>query len=111
MSLVDSVLYFGTWGFGVWKRPVSEMVVAADDPVDQVPAVVLYPNPVRDILRWTGGFEPKSVSCWNMMGQEVPVALRGDGVDVGEWEAGMYVIRLEGRGGTVARGKFLKLGR
>lgn len=111
MALVDSVLYFGTWGHGVWKRPVSEMVVAAEDPAGPAAPVVFYPNPVQDVLRWTGGFVPKAVSCWNMMGQEVRVSLDGDGVDVSGLGAGMYVIRLEGRGGAVVNGKFMKVGR
>lgn len=108
MSLVDSVLYFGTWGYGVWKRSISVIPAGADTPVTPGPSMLLYPNPARDRLRWTGDMEPREVQCWNLMGQRIPLTLTGDGLDVSGLPAGAYVIRLQGRGATVFTGKFLK---
>lgn len=108
MALVDSVLYFGTWGHGVWKRSLTGNPLGAESAAVPGPSMILYPNPARDRLRWTGGMEPHAVQCWNLMGQQMAVTLTGDGIDVSGLPAGAYVIRLQGRRGAVYDGKFLK---
>ncbi len=89
----------GTWGRGVWKRPMSDMVTSAGAIADNRPTHIVleqnYPNPFNPST--TVHFEiPAEVhvalNIYNMLGQKVLVVL--DDVKA----AGGYDVRVDASG-------------
>jgi photosystem II stability/assembly factor-like uncharacterized protein len=106
MTLVDSLLFVGTWGQGVWKRPISELSVgtAAVAPFLELR---LFPNPAKDRLHWSAPELVKSIRCFDLQGRAMPFVENADYLDVSHWPAGLYVVQATTRGGNVLSGKVL----
>lgn len=109
MALHDSILYLGTWGRGVWKRPVADVSVSLAQEVSPSQALRIFPNPVHDRLYWTGHLEFVQVMCVDAVGHPVSVQQKANGLDVSGLAQGMYVVVATTRKGAVLRGKFWKL--
>ena len=69
--------------------------------------VVLYPNPVSDILNIETALDLKSVEVYNIQGQKV-MSSNQKQINVADLAAGMYMIRIEDADNAIATKKFVK---
>lgn len=75
--------------------------------IDNVPSdlsVNIFPNPARDVLNIVSGYEIKSVSLVNLVGQTVysrNVFGNEIQINVSSYNTGMYIVQLETIDGTV----------
>jgi hypothetical protein len=69
--------------------------------------VVLYPNPVRDILNIETGTEIKSVEVYNLQGQKVKTALSKQ-VNVSDLASGIYMVRMKDENNAVETKRIVK---
>lgn len=69
-----------------------------------------YPNPVKDILNISSGQKVKSVSVFNLTGQEVRknIELKDGQINVESLKTGVYVIKAILEGGQVETFKIIK---
>lgn len=74
--------------------------VAIEDVNDNM--LQLYPNPTAAKVNINSAEPLKSVSVFNLMGQQVINAGNASVIDLGELNNGSYVIRIEMQNGTVA---------
>lgn len=72
------------------------------------PDVVLYPNPVTDILYVKADFKIAGMQVFNLMGQQV-AASGTDKIDVAALAQGMYSIRIKFDNDQVTVQKFTKM--
>jgi len=110
LAIVGTDLYAGTRGAGVWRRPLSEMVVSVENTPTELPSSYSlhqnYPNPFNPST--TIKYElPRSsevrLSVFDMLGREVSMLVnerRDAGVhevkfDVSGLSSGVYFYRLQ----------------
>lgn len=106
MALKDGILFVGTWGQGVWKRPISEITVA-NEPISPSVDLRLFPNPTSERLYWSTPESVKAFRCFNLFGQAVEAVIIEGYLDVSRWPAGVYVVQATTRTGAVLSGKVL----
>jgi ligand-binding sensor domain-containing protein len=104
-SIVNSLIingnfiYAGTSGFGLWKRPLSEMGIINSINININCGIIIYPNPVKDklIVDFNGSFRDYNhLSLFNMAGQELMVQQIQDQktqIDISCLPAGVYYIK------------------
>ena len=84
-----------------WRHPdfsehlSCDYVSSAADP--DIISISMYPNPTNGIVHLPEGAE--HIEVYSIEGGRMPFTRNGNEIDLGEWPAGMYVIRLniEGR--------------
>ena len=65
----------------------------------------VYPNPVRDFVTISGE-NLSNISVFNALGQMVydaPVSTQSITLDLGKYEAGVYMVRVAGENGVSVR--------
>ena len=67
----------------------------------------IYPNPVVEILNIAMKTELKSVEIYSVQGQKI-FSANAQKVDVSNFAAGIYLIRVEDIGGEFATQRFIK---
>lgn len=92
-------------GFVIQLRPST---LSAEEPV-QVSEVLLYPNPVENQIN----FRLKDdrilqVQVYDMLGNGLPVEMKGNQLQVHSLAAGMYILEAETAKGQLIRAKFVK---
>jgi hypothetical protein len=109
-ATAKSGYHFVRWHDGSTENPrtitvVSQRIYTAEFAVgnvgitDPVPsagaAVVVYPNPVRNVLRWQSSVAVEQIRIYNLSGQQVKyVASPGTQVNVSDLPAGLYFVRI-----------------
>ncbi|MEM0999413.1 MAG: T9SS type A sorting domain-containing protein [Bacteroidota bacterium] len=98
----DGSIYF-SGGASLVKVEVAQRAVAATAPEEF--HLHLYPNPARDVLRFTvEGAAVESVRLYDLQGQERGQFGPGtEAISVGALAAGMYLLRIETDRGSVTR--------
>lgn len=118
LAVVNDNLVAGTYGFGVWLRPLAEIVTSAGESAPPLPAEIFleqnYPNPFNPVTRIAYTIpqgEPVRLSVYNALGQlvkELERGYRGSGRHVVEWDAstmpsGVYCYQLRAGGHLLSR--------
>jgi hypothetical protein len=92
-----SFLFAGTYGFGIWKRPISEMVTAIYAKVPAMPSRVSiaqnYPNPFNPSTTIKYDLPMSAevrVSVYDLLGREVSVLVND------RREAGVHEVKFDG---------------
>jgi hypothetical protein len=69
--------------------------------------LLLYPNPVREVLHLVGYSPARDISVTDMMGRRCTAPISGRDIDVAALPAGVYVLHVSDRGTTIVR-RFIK---
>jgi hypothetical protein len=103
-------IFAGTYGGGVWKRPLSEIVGIGE--LHKNIDIDVYPNPASD--KFTIEIPQISPNCFfflfNQCGQEIlhkPVSKHPIQIDISALPQGIYFVKVE-NDKTVQLGKVLK---
>ena len=105
-------MFVGTWGTGVWRRPLSEMIPqsAVSEPQIEISDIQSFPNPFSQstTIRFTSPTSGEAeITVLNLLGNEVAHLFSGEltqGLHSFTWDAremapGMYecIVRTNGR--------------
>jgi hypothetical protein len=109
LAICGTYLYAGTWGPGIWRRPLSEMVTSVEGRAEELPKQYSlhqnYPNPFNPSTMISFGLHSKAfvnLKIYNTLGVEVCTLLTNElsaGDHVFKWDAltlssGIYFCRL-----------------
>ena len=67
------------------------------DEAKGLPALAVYPNPVKDILNIATDKPVHSIRIYNVYGTEVAQATDTDSIDLSHLPAGVYMVRADGK--------------
>ena len=67
------------------------------DEAKDLPALAVYPNPVKDILNIISDTPVHSIRIYNVYGTEVAHATDTNSIDVSHLPAGVYMVRADGK--------------
>jgi hypothetical protein len=106
LLISNNTIYASTGGYGVWKRPLSELISATEEAASQNASFMVFPNPTdgTQTIRVTSLVsEPLFVSLFDMTGREVQQIYSGQSrvgdndlrADLGKLPTGMYVYRVK----------------
>ena len=100
-----NITYYPPEGFVIQFRPTT---VSAEEPVRQE-EVLVYPNPVEERinLRIKDDHILQAL-VYDMLGNVLPVEMKGNQVQVHSLAAGMYILEAETAQGQLIREKFVK---
>lgn len=70
--------------------------------------VSIYPNPVQDLLTINTQDTLKSVTVFNINGQQMPIRLNNNTIDVSSFSNGVYMLSVELENGSKEVMKFVK---
>ncbi|MBI5022541.1 MAG: T9SS type A sorting domain-containing protein [Ignavibacteriales bacterium] len=120
ITLVGSDLYAGSWGQGVWRRPLSEIISSVGESNLTVPKKYSlgqnYPNPFNPttIIKYdVSKAAHLTLKVFNLLGQEV-ATLVDDNKNAGTYEvqfngskltSGVYFYRLQVGSSSVSSGQ------
>lgn len=98
LEVMDNFLYAGTSTFGVWKRPLGELLTSVDDEV-RLPAELFleqnYPNPFNPQTKISFKIPYKSfinLSIYDIQGKRIQTLINS------EYYPGSYSIDFDGTG-------------
>lgn len=94
-QVVQSVLYK--------KAPVSSSIYAEDNPLLQV-----WPNPVSDILYLNMSDDAMQYSLLDINGKELENGHLKEFIDVSQYPAGIYVLKISEKNGSVSTKRIIK---
>jgi len=110
LAIIGNNLFAGTWGNGVWQRPLSEMVTGIKDPINQTPPRFMlqqnYPNPFNPSTTISFIIAERSfvsLKVFDIIGREITTIIfkeLNSGSYFAKWNAsnlpsGIYFYRLE----------------
>ena len=67
------------------------------DEAGDLPSLVVYPNPVKDVLNIATDKPVHSIRIYNVYGTEVAYATDTNSIDVSHLPAGVYMVRADGK--------------
>ena len=67
------------------------------DETKSLPALAVYPNPVKDVLNIATDKPVHSIRIYNVYGTEVAQATDTDSIDLSHLPAGVYMVRADGK--------------
>jgi hypothetical protein len=109
LAIIGSNIYAGTYGSGVWKRPLSEILdVNEIESRNEELELIVYPNPVKHLSIISYQLPTKSrinLSIFDLTGRQVKIIDNGElrmenrkysvNIDVGDFRSGVYFVKLE----------------
>jgi hypothetical protein len=110
LAIIDSDLYAGTRGDGVWRRPLSEMITAVKGVSKELPVMFSlehnYPNPFNSSTLIEFSLlktEKVKIEIFNALGQKVkvlinktmPAGFHEVELNVIDLPSGLYVYKIE----------------
>jgi len=108
ISISETDIYAGTWGYGVWKRPLSELGIITGIGKKENDNVTIYPNPVNKELYINGLDQTSKVTIYDFRGNKIySKQLKDNQVDVSNLVKGIYMIKFESNTGISTR-RFVK---
>jgi photosystem II stability/assembly factor-like uncharacterized protein len=106
LAVIENQLFAGTWGSGVWKRSLDEVIGVAN--LEEV-SIELYPNPARDYFEVNAG-NSAFIKLYDQLGREV-LSQRTSGkttVHIDHFPEGIYVVKVIVDDEVVATSKIVK---
>ena len=92
-------------GFVIQLRPIT----LSEEEAVQKNEVILYPNPVKDIVNMSMKDDRIiQAQVYDMMGKAMPIEVNGHQLQVHSLAAGIYILEAETRKGRIVREKFIK---
>jgi hypothetical protein len=98
LAIVGSDLFCGTWGNGVWKRPISELITGVNSEVTKLPKEFVlkqnHPNPFNPSTTIQYQLPTDSMvrlNVYDIFGREVSVLVNE------RKNAGSYGVKFEGK--------------
>ena len=82
LAVNDSHLFAGTEHFGVWRRPLSEMVTGVEDDFSEVPANIIVSSQLIERNRPSDAYKAENMTDGN---NATAWAEGADGAGIGEW--------------------------
>ena len=67
------------------------------DETKSLPALAVYPNPVKDVLNIATDKPVHSIRIYNVYGTEVAQAANTKSINVSHLPAGVYMVRADGK--------------
>jgi hypothetical protein len=113
VSPANRKLRLATHGKGIWERDMLPVTVTGDNPVTQTSHVSIYPNPARDVIRFTLPVNTgmTDITFYDYRGMMILSESRknsSDPVSVIKLPAGVYVVKFES-GNQVFYGRLVRL--
>ncbi|MBK7215038.1 MAG: T9SS type A sorting domain-containing protein [Bacteroidales bacterium] len=108
MTTLNSYIYAGTLGEGIWKRKLSD-VMGIDDAV-QLPFAIVYPNPATNFIK-TKAPKGSRFSIYDLSGKLLASEILKDeteSLDISSLSSGLYIAEIQ-LNDQITREKFLKL--
>ncbi len=101
----EAITTYPPEGFVIQLRPIT---LSVEEPV-QKNEVILYPNPVKDIVNISMKDDRIiQAQVYDMMGKAMPIEVNGHQLQVHSLAAGIYILEAETRKGRILREKFIK---
>ncbi|WP_250434196.1 T9SS type A sorting domain-containing protein [Hanstruepera flava] len=94
--------FMSTPDLGIITYDVSYMTLSVDTPTLDTTELLIYPNPVKDVMNIAlqPGIQAKSVVIYNMLGAQVKQANQASQIDISDLNSGIYLVKVtdsEGR--------------
>jgi photosystem II stability/assembly factor-like uncharacterized protein len=105
-------LYVGTYGAGVWKRPIAEMldnIIVGVPDINPDPGFRIFPNPAIDLIN-VEVEDCTSIEILSITGQIISTIDNPDAInsiDISDYCKGLYFIKARTLHGTIVK-KFIK---
>lgn len=103
--------YFATSDLGIITYDVLYQSLSLDKPNFKSLAVLMYPNPVKDILNISiaNGSQPSSAIIYNMLGAIVKQVDKPTQMDLSGLKTGIYLVKVIDTNGATAVKRIIKL--
>jgi hypothetical protein len=103
LALSGTDIYAGTYGSGVWKRPLSEL--SGIQEINENGSITVFPNPVSDYITIESP-EKSVIEIFNIQGQLMKVANANENfitIDISSFAKGLYIIKVKSENDITAR--------
>jgi hypothetical protein len=114
LAISDSTVFLGT-DYGIWKRPLDELVTCINETTNSNVQVNIYPNPFRTsatiIINSVFKLENAELKIYDLFGQEIKrfinISRQNFTIEKGNLTNGIYFYKLIQDNRVIATGKFL----
>ncbi len=96
VCIKDDTLYVGTYGNGVWKQAVNDIVLSANESITIENIGKVYPNPATGILN-VDGYKGFNIALYNLYGQlitQTAIKSHEFSMDISGIQHGIYFVKL-----------------
>lgn len=90
------------------NKVTTEVLTPLNNPDFKDSKVSLYPNPTNGKIHLTANFEVKSITVYNIYGQEISGNQNNLSIDISAFSSGMYFINIENADGKIITKKVIK---
>lgn len=90
------------------NKVTTEVLTPLNNPDFKNSKVSLYPNPTNGKIHLTANFEVKSITVYNIYGQEISGNQNNLEIDISAFSSGMYFINIENADGKIIIKKVIK---
>lgn len=107
----DSLLYFGTNNYGVWKLNISDLQLPIDS-TTEVKNLFVYPNPTSGMIYFKipGNDAIKSVDFIDSSGRILQSSfIQGDRINIRYFPKGLYILRILTSSNNLIHSKIIKI--
>ena len=105
IAITDSFIFVGTYGSGIWKRPLSDLVGIKENEINNL-NYNIYPNPTSSTLTIeTNSNTKQNLEIVNLLGQTMYTyyIYSKATVDVSAFPKGIYILKLNTDKGIVVK--------
>jgi hypothetical protein len=96
-------------GWGIWARPLDQLIVGTPEPRREEPGLDIFPNPASGIIHLHCAEDIQGLVVYNPMGQavfEASDAGQMTSISLGDLSPGLYIIRIKVKNTQMTR-KFI----
>ena len=97
----------GTVAQGIVQQFTTDEVMSVND-FDVASSLKMYPNPTRSILSVDSSLPIEKIHVYNMAGQIIQRFENVSNIDLGNYDAGIYLFRIYADNGSIAMKKIIK---